>query len=486
MTKHDATEATCTEGGNSEYYSCSNCGKYFLDEDGSQEINVDSWNISPKGHSIVHVDAKDPSFNEKGMKEHWKCSACGKLFVDNQGEQEVSAKALEIPKINGYVDFEDNDPNGFVTTDSRDQCSVSEDYAHSGTKSMKAVIEAGHKLLVLSDEYYDNLPDEGVSFSIFSTSAFNCDIAGGGRIKYYKQNCWLSYTIEKSKINPDAGDHWIFTLTAAGTMYVDDVNPAHNFLDFENDFNVFSDIGNTYGLTTEMAHSGSKSMKIVTTTEKAKALMLGDSFYDSLPESGVSLWLYSESAFNFNNKNKAETLHYWDQGTWKQYTFPKSSIGVDDRDHYLILPFVGVTMYIDDICPADFFDGVKETGFEDPYALNIAYTDTKNNFEITDELSYEGDYSLKVSTSGINKQVLIISDKLYDSLDDDGISFWIYTSMAFNGKDGSLQHELNFWDVDQWIQVTVSKENISDTEGNHCVFVAYVAVDVFIDNVMAI
>ena len=42
--------ATCTEAGNSEYYSCTGCGKYFSDEACTTEIKADSWVIKAKGH----------------------------------------------------------------------------------------------------------------------------------------------------------------------------------------------------------------------------------------------------------------------------------------------------------------------------------------------------------------------------------------------------------------------------------------------------
>ena len=51
LEKTDAVEATCTTDGNSEYYTCTVCGKYFSDEDGKNEIKEDSWVIKALGHN---------------------------------------------------------------------------------------------------------------------------------------------------------------------------------------------------------------------------------------------------------------------------------------------------------------------------------------------------------------------------------------------------------------------------------------------------
>ena len=51
MTKTDAVAATCTATGNSAYWTCNGCGKYFSDENGTKEIEKDSWAISATGHS---------------------------------------------------------------------------------------------------------------------------------------------------------------------------------------------------------------------------------------------------------------------------------------------------------------------------------------------------------------------------------------------------------------------------------------------------
>lgn len=52
MTAHPAVAPTCTEAGNSLYYHCSGCNKYFSDEEGNNEIAENSWVIAALGHTF--------------------------------------------------------------------------------------------------------------------------------------------------------------------------------------------------------------------------------------------------------------------------------------------------------------------------------------------------------------------------------------------------------------------------------------------------
>ncbi len=52
MTPTAAVAATCTEAGNSAYWYCSGCDKYFSDADGNTEIAENSWVIAALGHDL--------------------------------------------------------------------------------------------------------------------------------------------------------------------------------------------------------------------------------------------------------------------------------------------------------------------------------------------------------------------------------------------------------------------------------------------------
>ena len=82
LTKHAATDATCTKAGNSAYWSCDKCGKYFSDASGKTEIPKDSWVIKALGHDYKEVSgsAKTATCFEDGKKADQKCSRCGNVI----------------------------------------------------------------------------------------------------------------------------------------------------------------------------------------------------------------------------------------------------------------------------------------------------------------------------------------------------------------------------------------------------------------------
>ena len=56
MTKTDAVAATCTATGNSAYWTCDVCGKFFSDENGETEITKNSWVIPATRHDWSNHD----------------------------------------------------------------------------------------------------------------------------------------------------------------------------------------------------------------------------------------------------------------------------------------------------------------------------------------------------------------------------------------------------------------------------------------------
>ena len=106
LTKTEAKEPTCTEGGNSEYWTCSVCGKFFSDENGTTEIEKDSWLISATGHSLTKTEAKEPTCTEGGNSAYWTCSVCGKYFSDENGTTEIE-KDSWIIEATGHTEVID-------------------------------------------------------------------------------------------------------------------------------------------------------------------------------------------------------------------------------------------------------------------------------------------------------------------------------------------------------------------------------------------
>ena len=99
LTKTDAKAATCTEAGYNEYWTCSGCGKYFSDENGTNEIEKDSWVLKTLGHDMTKTDAKAATCTEDGNNEYYTCSRCGGVFKDEAGTQATTVEAETLKKL---------------------------------------------------------------------------------------------------------------------------------------------------------------------------------------------------------------------------------------------------------------------------------------------------------------------------------------------------------------------------------------------------
>ena len=89
ITEIAAAGATCTEDGNTGYWICEECGKYFSDAEVTTEIEEGSWVIPALGHDIQHHEAVEETCTEPGNDEYWSCDRCSKYFSDENGETEI-------------------------------------------------------------------------------------------------------------------------------------------------------------------------------------------------------------------------------------------------------------------------------------------------------------------------------------------------------------------------------------------------------------
>ena len=102
MDEHVAVAATCGNAGNSAYWYCDRCGRYFSDASGNTVIAVDSWVIPATGaHTLVHQAAVTPLATAAGNIDNWECSVCHKHFSDEHGTSEITANGWIIPATGG-------------------------------------------------------------------------------------------------------------------------------------------------------------------------------------------------------------------------------------------------------------------------------------------------------------------------------------------------------------------------------------------------
>lgn len=102
LSKTDAKDATCTEDGNIEYWTCSVCNKYFSDETGTNEIEKDSWVIKA-AHKLTKTEASAAIVTATGNKEYWHCKDCGKYFADENGTKEIKLEDTIISKLSPEI-----------------------------------------------------------------------------------------------------------------------------------------------------------------------------------------------------------------------------------------------------------------------------------------------------------------------------------------------------------------------------------------------
>lgn len=79
LDKVNAKAASCTEAGYIEHYKCSSCGKLFLES--GAEVSAADIAVEAVGHLPVTVSGKTPTCQETGLSDGSKCNTCGEILV---------------------------------------------------------------------------------------------------------------------------------------------------------------------------------------------------------------------------------------------------------------------------------------------------------------------------------------------------------------------------------------------------------------------
>ena len=90
-TRHDGTlwsfpaaDPTCTENGNTAYWHCPRCEKYYSDAAGLNAIASGSWVIPALGHAAAEDPAVEPTCTETGLSKGSHCTRCGEVLVPQE------------------------------------------------------------------------------------------------------------------------------------------------------------------------------------------------------------------------------------------------------------------------------------------------------------------------------------------------------------------------------------------------------------------
>ena len=70
-----AKEPKCTEAGNKAYYKCSACGKLYADQEGTNEVSSNTVVVPAKGHSFTWIIDREATEQAEGSR-HEECSIC--------------------------------------------------------------------------------------------------------------------------------------------------------------------------------------------------------------------------------------------------------------------------------------------------------------------------------------------------------------------------------------------------------------------------
>ena len=86
----EVTEGSCEVGGTRTYTA-------KVTFEGKEYTDTKTEVIPAKGHTLTAVEAVPATCETAGVKAHWVCSVCGKLFSDAEGKTETTLEKLAIP-----------------------------------------------------------------------------------------------------------------------------------------------------------------------------------------------------------------------------------------------------------------------------------------------------------------------------------------------------------------------------------------------------
>ena len=90
VTNEVTTEATCEADGVRTYTA-------KVTFEGKEYTDTKTEPVPAKGHQLTAVEAVPATCETAGVKAHWKCEVCGKLFSDAEGKTETTLEKLAIP-----------------------------------------------------------------------------------------------------------------------------------------------------------------------------------------------------------------------------------------------------------------------------------------------------------------------------------------------------------------------------------------------------
>lgn len=88
IVKVEKTQPTCSTEGIRAHYECAKCNKIFFDEKGKIELSRENVTIKKLNHSLSHYAATEK------VSEYWHCFACDRYFTDAGATNQTTYQTL--------------------------------------------------------------------------------------------------------------------------------------------------------------------------------------------------------------------------------------------------------------------------------------------------------------------------------------------------------------------------------------------------------
>ena len=106
---------TCEKTGKLEHWECILCDKLFSDSACTKEITLAQVDLAKAPHTLSNHPRVEATETDHGNIEYWTCSVCTKYFSDEQGKSEITVEETTLASLVSLVDFlitvpDDRDP----------------------------------------------------------------------------------------------------------------------------------------------------------------------------------------------------------------------------------------------------------------------------------------------------------------------------------------------------------------------------------------
>lgn len=432
------------------------------------------------------------------------------------------------PKLPKSISFEDGQIPSVLSV-VQGEATITDSKSTLGTKSL-AVSTVGSGLKIAFDRTWLNAifdSNDAIYFDIVAetqaSDLYYNSVANKYHVVRYADNkgvrtIWNTYTFSREFFQDLQSDNVVIRVdnSADNTIYIDNIRfgGTPNIISLENNYidgvlaksaldgsqilHVGCKDGTTWSgtafeLSNTRATEGTTSLHLA--SESDTILYVPYSFYQKAEGSGILYDLYVEQPssgaihiYPNDNLKPHAYINSDNYGRWTTLYIPYEHIetvgtawakiiGTRDSNSQ------GFDVYVDNIrIASETWSFEQERVLENnfltlaPYGAGILHYNS-TNLEVSDEKSYTGSYSLKLTTNANHDRNIGISDAMYQAIPEGGsVVMQVYTDTAFNAS--CWKHH----SAGQWVEITIPKTSINPAASDHYLGTIYVPVTIYIDD----